>query len=346
MLRERIYTVGAMTINCATATEAGPPMLLVHGVTSRWQSWLPVMPRLGLRWRLHALDLRGHGRSGHAPDAAYRIEEYADDVVAFLRREIGAPTVLVGHSLGAIIATSVAARAPELLCAVVLEDPPLAAFRHQSLRERPEVGSFTALRDLGRRGLAPAELRAALATMRPTSDPAALAGWARSIGSLDPEVLTLVIEDRAKEGYDQDAALGTIAAPTLLLQGEPSLGGALADEDARRAASLLRNGMHIRLHDAGHGIHSDDPARFCRIVHDFLASALSAEMRGTRRPVAALRCSFASHGGVWGAYCLRPSHAQVSAGRCRKGEAVGRMQYAPTIGPLRFSISAFVVHSL
>lgn len=270
MLREQTFHVGAMTLNCAVATEAGPPLLLVHGVTSRWQSWLPVMPSLGLRWRLHALDLRGHGRSGHAADAAYRIEEYADDVVALLRQQIGAPTVLVGHSLGAIIATAVAARVPELLRAVVLEDPPLAAFRHQPLRERPEMASFTALRDLGRRGLVPAELQAALATMRPGSDPAALAGWARSIGSLDPEVLTLVVEDRAKEGYDQDRALGQIAAPTLLLQGEPSLGGALADADANRAAGLLAHGTHVRLTNVGHGIHGDDPARFCRTVHDYL----------------------------------------------------------------------------
>lgn len=270
MLREQIYPVGAMTLNCAVAMEAGPPLLLLHGVTSRWQSWLPVLPSLGLRWRLHALDLRGHGRSGHAADSAYRIEDYADDVIAFLRRQIGAPTVLVGHSLGAIIATAVAARIPELLHAVVLEDPPLAAFRHQSLRERPELASFTALRDLGRRGLTPAELRAALATLRPGLDPAALAGRARSSGALDPEVLTLIVEDRAKEGYDQDRALGQITAPTLLLQGESSLGGALADADAQRAAGLLMHGTHVRLSDVGHEIHGDNPARFCRIVHDFL----------------------------------------------------------------------------
>lgn len=272
MLREQTFALGGMTLNGVVATEAGPPLLLLHGVTSRWQTWLSVMPSLALRWRLHALDLRGHGRSARAADAAYRIDDYADDVAAFLQQQIGAPTVLVGHSLGAIIATAVAARVPQLVRAVVLEDPPLAAFRHQSLRERPEIGRFSALRELGRRGLAFDALRAELATLQPGRDPAALAMRARSLASLDPEVLTLVIEDRAKEGYDQDAALRAISAPTLLLQGEPNLGGALADVDAQRAGGLLSRGIAMRLSHVGHGIHEEDPAGFSRIVHDFLES--------------------------------------------------------------------------
>lgn len=114
MLREQTYKVGDLTLNCAVGTGTGPPLLLLHGVTSRWQSWLPIAPSLALRWHLHALDLRGHGGSGRAT-GAYRINDYATDVVALLRRQIGSPTVLVGHSLGAIIAAAAAALAPELV---------------------------------------------------------------------------------------------------------------------------------------------------------------------------------------------------------------------------------------
>lgn len=269
VLRERMSSAGTVAINCAVASEAGPPLLLVHGVTGRWQTWLPVMPSLALRWQLQALDLRGHGASGRTP-GAYRINDYADDVVAVLRREIGAPTVLVGHSLGAIIATAVAARVPELVRAVVLEDPPLAAFRHERLRERPEHDGFVALRDLAREDLSPDELLTALSARRPELDPAAVRAWAAAVSALDPDVLTLIVEDRAKVGYDQDDCLRRISAPTLLLQGEPSLGGALIDEDARRAAELLVRGTYVKLPHVGHGIHTADPTGFCRIVHDFL----------------------------------------------------------------------------
>ena len=58
VLRERMSSVGKVAINCATATVAGPPLLLLHGVTNRWQTWLPIMPSLSLRWQVHALDSR------------------------------------------------------------------------------------------------------------------------------------------------------------------------------------------------------------------------------------------------------------------------------------------------
>ena len=178
--------------------------------------------------------------------------------------------MIVGHSLGAIIATAAAARAPELVRAVVLEDPPLAAFRHEQLRERPEHAGFVALRDLARENRSLADLLPVLSARRPELDRAAARAWAMAIGALDPDVLTLIVEDRAKVGYDQDDCLRRITAPTLLLQGEPTLGGALTDEDARRAAALLVRGIYVKLPHVGHGIHTADPAGFCRIVHDFL----------------------------------------------------------------------------
>jgi pimeloyl-ACP methyl ester carboxylesterase len=269
MLRERAILAGTVRLNCAVAADAGPPLLCLHGVTSRWQTWLPVMPSLSLRWQLHALDLRGHGASGRT-FGAYRINDYADDVVTLLQRELGAPTVIIGHSLGAIIATAVAARAPELVRAVVLEDPPLAAFRHEQLRERPEYAGFLALRDLAREGHTSAELLPILSARRPELDSAGVRAWAAAIAALDPDVLTLVVEDRAKVGYDQDTCLRQITAPTLLVQGEPSLGGALSDEDARRAVGLLTRGTYVKLPHVGHGIHTADPAGFSRLVHDFL----------------------------------------------------------------------------
>ena len=274
MLQEQIFDAGPVPINYAAGPAGGPPLVLLHGVTGRWQTWLSVMPDLAVRWRLFALDLRGHGRSGRAA-GAYRIMEYAADVIALLRRQAGEPAVLVGHSLGAIIAIAVAAEAPDAVRAVVLEDPPLAPFRHQSARERAEYGRFTALRDLARSGRTVDELIAPLADLQPGRDAAALRARAVSLSQLDPDVLTLIIEDRAREGYDLDALLGQISCPVLLLQGNPALGGALADVDAQRAASLLVRGAYVRLLEVGHGIHVPDggqPLTFCRIVHDFLES--------------------------------------------------------------------------
>lgn len=273
MLQERTFDTGEVVINYAAEPGAGPPLVLLHGVMGRWQGWLSIMPDLTLRWRLSALDLRGHGRSGHTP-GAYRISDYARDVVAFLRGQTDEPAVLVGHSLGAIIAIAAAAAAPEAVRAVVLEDPPLAAFRHERLRDRPEYARFSASRDLAASGQTVEELIASLASAQPGQDPVALRSRAVSLSRLDPDVVTHVIEDRAKEGYDLDALLQRITCPVLLLQGNPAHGGALADVDAQRAASLLPHCTHVYLPDVGHGIHAVEgqPQVFSRLVHDFLES--------------------------------------------------------------------------
>ena len=274
MLQEQIFDTGVVPINYVAGPAGGRPLVLLHGVTGRWQTWLPVMPDLAMRWRLFALDLRGHGRSGHLA-GAYRVMDYAGDVSALLRRQATEPAVLVGHSLGAIVAIGVAAEAPEAVRAVVLEDPPLAAFRHQQLRDRPEYEPFTTMRDLARSGRTVDELAAALVDLQPDRDAAALRARATSLSQLDPDVLTLILEDRAKEGYDLDARLQLINCPVLLLQGDPTLGGALEDVDAQRAAGLLARGTYVRMPEVGHGIHvagQGQPSAFCRVVHDFLES--------------------------------------------------------------------------
>ncbi len=206
---------------------------------------------------------------------AYRVTDYADDVIALLRRQVGEPAVLVGHSLGAIVAIAVAAEAPEVVRAIVLEDPPLAAFRHQRLGERPEYEGFTTSRDLARSGRTVDELAAVLRDLQSDQDAVTLRARATQLSQLDPDVLTLILEDRAKEGFDLDACLQRITCPVLLLQGNPALGGALEDVDARRAADLLMRGLYVRLPDVGHGIHAADqgqPLTFCRLVHQFLES--------------------------------------------------------------------------
>jgi pimeloyl-ACP methyl ester carboxylesterase len=179
---------------------------------------------------------------------------------------------VIGHSLGAIIGIAVAADAPELARALVLEDPPLGAFSDQRLSHRQEHPHFTVMRDLARSGSSVDELAAALADLQPTRDAAALRARATALSQLDPDVLTLILEDRAKEGYDLDARLGRISCPTLLLQGNVELGAALEDSRAERARSLLTRGVFVRMPNVGHGLHGDDPLGFCRIVNDFLES--------------------------------------------------------------------------
>ena len=113
----------------------GLPVLCLHGWLDNAASFIPLLRRLpGLD--LVALDLPGHGRSDHRhPSANYYFMEYLRDVDAALD-ELGWGTChLVGHSLGAGVATLYAAAAPERIRSLVMLDSlgPFAARANTSV---------------------------------------------------------------------------------------------------------------------------------------------------------------------------------------------------------------------
>jgi pimeloyl-ACP methyl ester carboxylesterase len=115
---------------------ARPPMLLLHGLGDDERDWQTVLPVLAEGYRVYALDLRGHGRS--ARPGHYSFELMYNDVIGFLEVLGIGRCVLIGHSMGAVVATLVAETAAHRLTHLVLEDaapprpgdlerPPLAA---------------------------------------------------------------------------------------------------------------------------------------------------------------------------------------------------------------------------
>lgn len=269
MLVERTFDAGDVRINYAEERGDGPPLLLIHGVTSRWQNWLNVMPVLTQRWRVIAVDLRGHGRSSHA-EGRYGLMEYAADIIGLVRHLTDEPAILVGHSLGGMISIGVASEAPELVRAVALEDPPLGAFEGQPFGGRPEHQRFIAMRDLARLGLTPVELAKRLAADIPEGNAVSMRARAAALSRIDPEVLTAIIENRSIERYDLGERLRGITVPTLLLQGNPELGGALADAKAAWAAAQIPDCAHVYQSNVGHGIHVSDGPAFSQNVVTFL----------------------------------------------------------------------------
>src|SRR5256886_17139795 len=61
-----------------------PSALLLHGITSSAQSWVRVAPALANRYRVYALDMRGHGESIKPSRGAYSLRQTADDAAAFI----------------------------------------------------------------------------------------------------------------------------------------------------------------------------------------------------------------------------------------------------------------------
>ena len=87
----------------------GEPVVLLHGYPDSSFSFSRVLPLLDpLRYRVYALDQRGHGESDK-PESGYGIDEFAGDVVAFLDAVGVERATLVGHSFGTLVARRVAA---------------------------------------------------------------------------------------------------------------------------------------------------------------------------------------------------------------------------------------------
>ena len=100
-----------------------PPIVFVHGWSCERSHLEPQFRHFATRHRVAALDLRGHGQSDPGP--AYGTEAFADDVLAVIADaglDRSDRPVVVGHSLGALVALTVAAR-PDAVRATVLVDP-------------------------------------------------------------------------------------------------------------------------------------------------------------------------------------------------------------------------------
>ncbi|NWG20937.1 MAG: alpha/beta fold hydrolase [Chloroflexi bacterium] len=109
-----------------TGPENAPLAFLVHGWASSSYTWKPVLPALSRRYRCIAIDLPGFGRSP-APRHPPTIAGYAD-LVAHLIEQYSPrqPVLLLGHSMGGQISTTLALRYPLLVERMVLLNPALS----------------------------------------------------------------------------------------------------------------------------------------------------------------------------------------------------------------------------
>ncbi len=99
----------------------GKPIVGIHGLTASHVNFIGIAERLAGRHSLFAPDLRGRGNSDK-PSGPYGLKQHARDVAAAIRSQGLGRSVIVGHSMGAYVATALAADFPELVSGLVLID--------------------------------------------------------------------------------------------------------------------------------------------------------------------------------------------------------------------------------
>jgi pimeloyl-ACP methyl ester carboxylesterase len=107
----------------ATDVGTGRNVMFLHGWTCDSHDWSWQLPVFQSKYRVVAVDLRGHGRSEVMPSGAYTPVDYVADIEALIStRYPGQKFILVGHSMGGQIAARLAAKRPDLISAAVSVD--------------------------------------------------------------------------------------------------------------------------------------------------------------------------------------------------------------------------------
>lgn len=98
-----ITTVGNQLIHYEVLGR-GKPLIFIHGWLGSWRYWWPSMQAMSSQYRSFAFDLWGFGDSSKAPDM-YSVPAYVDMLNQFITQlGVAPPVVLIGHSLGGVVA--------------------------------------------------------------------------------------------------------------------------------------------------------------------------------------------------------------------------------------------------
>jgi len=239
--------------------------VLLHGVESSRNTWWRAGRDLeDLGWEVHALDLLGHGDRARAGGDSLSLAAFAADVAAQTagrRFEL-----IVGHSLGALVALTLAATRPGAARAVVLEDP-------------PGLGGSLDPRDVAddiERFVARARADAATEVERVLDENPL---WARadaqsSIASRRALNTNAVTAFLRTSRWDLPALVAGCPTPVTLLAATAP-GTALTDPDRAAVIDTLPPGR-VRVIASGHSIHRDRPALWLNAVLEAARSAAAA----------------------------------------------------------------------
>lgn len=232
----------------AHGSPTAPPVVLVHGSGSTGASeWKTVIPGLAKKFRVLAVDYRGHGKTLD-PRSAYSFELLANDIAAFIRALKIAPAFVVGHSNGGNIVLVLTVTHPDVVKKSVVMagnafvSPDLARYSKSKWSERISVSWGKELAGL--------------------HDPLRYDGYWR-------ELMDRTAKEISRAPNYSASQLKKVKTPVLVIQGADDQ----VNAPAHHAEFLAEHLPHSELWlapETGHSVHEEHPDEWVKRVCKFL----------------------------------------------------------------------------
>jgi len=232
----------------------GAPLIAMHAHWMEGSTFTPLAAALQPDWRVIAPDQRGHGYSDHAK--SYTRDDYLADLGALLAHlNLSRPVVLLGNSLGGVNAYQFAARHPERVRAMIIED--IGVEIHDSISGMMEGwgGIFKTREQLAER-LGPRLALYLLDSFRQVEG-----GWRLAF---DPDDM-VKSQDCIRGDHWNDWVRSS--CPALVIRGSESR---VTQQEHCEEMSRRRPKTQLRVLEGGHVLHAQSPAAFEAAVKEFL----------------------------------------------------------------------------
>lgn len=250
----------------------GPPVVLLHGGGQTRGSWKNSIETLAvIGYRGYSIDARGHGDSDGSPDGDYTPDAFRSDLLEIIR-QIGAPPVLIGASLGGVVSLLAAGEGgPGVARGLVLVDVaartnPYGVARIQAfMRSNPE--GFASVDEA-------ADAVARYAADRPR--PASTKGLERNLRKRegryfwhwDERFLDSWHPSHRAALHRLENAARNLTIPVLMVHAAQS--DVLGQEEVDHLRTLVPQAEYVRVENAGHMVVGDKNSAFNEAILNFL----------------------------------------------------------------------------
>jgi pimeloyl-ACP methyl ester carboxylesterase len=244
-----------------------PAVLLLHGGNQSSHSWDLVSLHLSDRYHVFALDQRGHGDSEWSRELDYSIEAKAADALAFIEQEQLTSPVIVGHSMGGLVAMKMALSHDDVASGFVLVDT------------GPELSpkGVDVVRNFVVRNVEFDDLDDFLDNVAKYDRFRSREHIARTVkynmmSRVDGKFVSKVDHRRVPDPSDRPLELDLLTSvlyPILVVRGAES--EILEAEAAERFVAALPNGRLVTVPGAGHNVHGANTRGFLDAIGPFLA---------------------------------------------------------------------------